>query len=236
MTEIITTAAELDALPVGSIVIDAFAAACVKARESKPSMPSDWVRVTPAVRGGEHHHRPFVPAVAIRIGLDDPHQPVTTQPTVKPSREWLSEALMQIYDHGTLPNALREADALLNLWPGRTEALNVLAEKIHDIAVAHGFWDADRNFGEMIALAHSELSEALEEHRDGKPNEYYRGKTPIDGAVIDYSKPEGVAVELADCLIRILDTMHSLGVDIDGVVARKMAYNATRPLKHGKAY
>ena len=47
---------------------------------------------------------------------------------------------------------------------------------------------------------------------------------------------EGVAVELADCLIRILDTMHSLDVDIDGVVARKMAYNASRPHKHGKAY
>ena len=133
MTEIITTAAELDALPVGSIVIDAFAAACVKARESKPSMPSDWVRVTPAVRGGEHHHRPFVPAVAIRIGLDDPHQPVTTQPTVKPSREWLSEALMQIYDHGTLPNALREAAALLNLWSGRTEA-EVKAEALREAA------------------------------------------------------------------------------------------------------
>ncbi len=30
--------------------------------------------------------------------------------------------------------------------------------------------------------------------------------------------------------------MASLGVNIDGVVARKMAYNATRGHKHGKAY
>lgn len=56
-----------------------------------------------------------------------------TQPTVKPSREWLSEALMQIYDHGTSPNALREADALLALWPGRTEA-EVKAEALREAA------------------------------------------------------------------------------------------------------
>ena len=58
----------------------------------------------------------------------------------------------------------------------------------------------------------------------------------LPGRAVEEVKPEGVAVELADCLIRILDTMHSRDVDIDGVVARKMAYNAGRPHKHGKAY
>ena len=126
--------------------------------------------------------------------------------------------------------------------------LNELAKQIYDNARAHGFWDGDRNFGEMIALAHSELSEALEEHRSGSPAEYAVHQigcrqwrltdnlllgSPIDGCGC---KPEGVAVELADCIIRCLDTMHSLGVDIDAVVARKMAYNASRPHKHGRAY
>ena len=106
-------------------------------------------------------------------------------------------------------------------------ALNRLAAEIHDNAVAHGFWEGERNFGEQIALMHSELSEALEEHRAGRPNEY----------TLSYkTKPEGVAVELADCLIRILDSMAALNVDIDGVVARKVAYNASRPFKHEKAY
>ena len=132
--------------------------------------------------------------------------------------------------------------------------LNELAKQINDNARAHGFWDGDRNFGEMIALAHSELSEALEEHRSGREPEYFQinggqvwrtddgsgsdwctanGKATYTGVL---AKPEGVAVELADCIIRCLDTMHSLGVDIDGVVARKMAYNASRPHKHGRAY
>ena len=44
--------------------------------------------------------------------------------------------------------------------------LNTLAKEINDCAVAHGFWEGDRNFGEMIALMHSELSEALEDHRN----------------------------------------------------------------------
>ena len=104
--------------------------------------------------------------------------------------------------------------------------LNELAKAINDNAIAHGFWDEERNFGEMIALMHSELSEALEEHREGRPVEWFQSN----------GKPEGVAVELADCMIRILDTMLSLGVDIDSVVARKMVYNASRPYKHGKAY
>lgn len=126
-------------------------------------------------------------------------------------------------------------------------SLNELANQINRIARDHGFWEADRNFGEMIALAHSELSEALEEHRDGRPAEYWPQVSWGGEIVADHErarvlapgvtlKPEGVAVELADCIIRCLDTMHSLGVDIDAVVARKMAYNASRPYKHGKAY
>lgn len=105
--------------------------------------------------------------------------------------------------------------------------LTSLAKAIHDNARSHGFWDAERNFAEMLMLATSELAEALEEHRNNKPAVYFVGTSP---------KPEGVAVELADCIIRCLDTLYSLGVDIDDVVAQKMAYNAGRPHMHGKAY
>ena len=131
--------------------------------------------------------------------------------------------------------------------------LNDLAQQINDNARAKGFWESDRNLGEMLMLAVSELAEALEEHRAGRPAEYVpvhqqgcpassdglpdsRTECARIGLCVGTCKPEGVAVELADCIIRCLDMMYSLGVDIDGVVARKMAYNASRPHRHGKAY
>lgn len=50
------------------------------------------------------------------------------------------------------------------------------------------------------------------------------------------SKPEGVAVELADAVIRIADLCGYLGIDLDAVISEKMAYNETRPFKHGKRF
>lgn len=71
---------------------------------------------------------------------------------------------------------------------------NELAKEIHNNAVAHGWWDEERSFGEIVALCHSELSEALEAYRNGESMFYFKG-----------DKPDGIAVEMIDCIIRILD-------------------------------
>lgn len=102
--------------------------------------------------------------------------------------------------------------------------LVALARDIHATAYSKGWWDGKREAPELIALMHSELSEALEEYRDGKPLFYLK-----DG------KPEGQLAELADCVIRILDYVEYLDESwqfIDALTA-KVAYNKTRPHRHG---
>ena len=48
--------------------------------------------------------------------------------------------------------------------------IKTLVAKAHENAVKHGFWEPPLPFGTAIALIHSELSEALEEERNGNPD------------------------------------------------------------------
>lgn len=46
-------------------------------------------------------------------------------------------------------------------------------------------------------------------------------------------KPEGVAVELCDAIIRILDYLAYMGVDVEAVLMAKHEYNKGREYRHG---
>lgn len=111
--------------------------------------------------------------------------------------------------------------------------LNELRNEVHQNAVDHGWWEDERSFSEIIALIHSELSEALEEHRNGKsPTQTYY--LPVDESLM-YTprKPEGIPSELADVIIRVLDYCGKVGIDIEVAVMQKHEYNKTRPYRHG---
>ena len=125
--------------------------------------------------------------------------------------------------------------------------LNKLRDEIHQNAVEHGWWDEERTFGDVIALCHSELSEALEEYRNGMPMGYFLcnnggmcDKERFGDEICDSKtsnckskKPEGIAIELADCMIRILDYCGHAGIDIEEAIRIKHEYNKTRSYRHG---
>lgn len=101
--------------------------------------------------------------------------------------------------------------------------MNELAQRINAWAKGKGFYDEDRNLGEMLALVHSEVSEALEDYRHGNMVTFFEGE-----------KPCGFPSEIADTIIRLLDLCAYLGIDIEHEIDIKMQYNETRPYKHGK--
>lgn len=108
---------------------------------------------------------------------------------------------------------------------------------IHLWAIGKGFWedenkppcptcgrDYKRNRGEIIALMHSELSEALEGLRHGNPPDEH------------IPQHRSLGVELADAVIRIFDTAEAEGIDLGAVIRDKHAFNEGRPYKHGKGF
>lgn len=117
--------------------------------------------------------------------------------------------------------------------------LNAMIPAIHQNAVDHGWWEGDRSFWEIYSLFHSELSEALEEYRNGEPVIYCNQRggdwcpnccgdacavIPEMSCVACFAqrrdagkvpnKPEGVIVELADVVIRILDYLGKEGMQL----------------------
>jgi NTP pyrophosphatase (non-canonical NTP hydrolase) len=100
-------------------------------------------------------------------------------------------------------------------------AYDDMAQIIYQDMLRNGFWDQPRNVGEMLMLAVSELSEGMEAWR----------KDLNDDHLPQYS---GLTVEIADCIIRLMDTGRGLGLDIAGALIDKVVYNRTRPYKHGK--
>lgn len=102
--------------------------------------------------------------------------------------------------------------------------LTLLGRAAHAQSTRSGFWEmgvANRNKGEMIALMHSELSEMLEGVRKPGP----------DSHCPEFTSEE---IEMADELIRMADYWCAFNLRIAEAVEAKMAFNATRPHKHGK--
>lgn len=140
----------------------------------------------------------------------------------------------------------------------KINALLAVQREIFETAENSGWHERDRELPEALALIHSEVSEALEAYRDGMEetsNQYRYKRADIDpdpayedseylfSAIASLpsihdgepvlGKPEGVASELADVIIRVLDYSEEKDIDTIRVMLQKMEYNKTRGYRHG---
>lgn len=97
------------------------------------------------------------------------------------------------------------------------KSINELCKAAFETATAKGWHDEKRETGTLLALIHSEVSEALEADRKGDT--------------------ENFSEELADVCIRIFDLCGSKNIDLEGAIEKKMEKNKGRSYRHGgKAY
>lgn len=99
--------------------------------------------------------------------------------------------------------------------------INALCTDIHNSNVDAGWWkpgDSENPLmiGTRLCLVHSEVSEAMEGHRKGLPDDKLPHRPMCE-------------VELADVCIRVFDLAGALGYDLGGAIAEKRAFNAVRP-------
>lgn len=94
--------------------------------------------------------------------------------------------------------------------------LNVKMAEVRALADAKGFSSDEGRIWEMLALIHTEISEATDCYKKGR-------------------SLEEMGEELIDALIRILHLLSALGLDAEALYQKKMAANWARPYRYNTA-
>ncbi len=96
---------------------------------------------------------------------------------------------------------------------GQSNCLNEHVAAVRALTDAKGFTSERERIWEMLALIHTEVSEATDAYKKGKSE-------------------ETVGEELIDATIRIFHLLSVLGLDADALFEEKMARNWQRPYKY----
>lgn len=105
--------------------------------------------------------------------------------------------------------------------------LNEMGKSIYEFNKSMGWHSGPPDMSKYLMNLHSEISEMWEAWRKGELDSLC-DKAPKMSHPLTCAEEE-----LADILIRTLDTAVTFGVDLDRAVEVKRAYNATRPHRHG---
>lgn len=120
-----------------------------------------------------------------------------------------------------------------------------LINESYSVALEKGWHSPSKSDIEAIALCITELAEAIEEIRVDADSIYQTQDVLIEGHWTEKDilpndsrwnknlKPEGIVVELADCIIRIADLCGKNNWDLETALRIKMDYNKTRSFRHG---
>ena len=140
---------------------------------------------------------------------DSNSQPATGFATVVDAKEWAND------------NYNKKMQPFIS-QPTLSDAVTMLVDACHGASVKGGWWHdiatgepLQRNKLEMIALIHSEVSEAVEGVRKGI-NDDHLPAYPMED------------VEMADALIRIFDYIGGHKLQSANALVDKLAYNANR--------
>lgn len=94
------------------------------------------------------------------------------------------------------------------------KSLEELAAEIVEWRMSKGFETSWGNMMSKLMLVVTEVSEACEAYRKDDHDNFNE--------------------EIADTMIRLLDICGTLEIDIESEIEKKMAFNRTRPFRHGK--
>lgn len=111
--------------------------------------------------------------------------------------------------NGRLVQLEKIRDTWISTW------VNELVNLCYERSKNAGWHENPREVGTMLALIHSEVSEALEGFRKGLMDDHLPHRPMAE-------------VELADAMIRIFDLAGSQGFDLGGAFCEKLEYNLKR--------
>ena len=104
-----------------------------------------------------------------------------------------------------------------------------LVDTSYSMAIEKGWHETERSVPELLCLIHAEVSEALEEYRNGHETDCIYFVPDSSGN----DKPEGIPIELADVVIRIADFCGLHNINLEEAIEIKADYNKRRPYRHG---